>query len=151
MASKLYKRILIATDGKEYTKNSIDHGIEQAKNSGAKLYAFYVIDTVAYASVPMDSAWESELERLKQEGKAATKYVTDKAQAMGLEADRVIVEGRPADEIINYAENNSIDLIIMGTSGKNWWNRFLQGSVVEKVVHNSKIPVLIVHGERVFI
>ncbi len=148
MASKLYKKILIATDGSEYTKNSIDYGIDLAKNTQAKLHAIYVIDTAAFASIPMDAAWESMYELLKQEGDEATRYVAEKAEAEGLEVEKLTVEGHPAEEIIKYAEKNSMNLIVMGTLGKSGLDRFLLGSVAEKVVRASKIPVLVVRGKK---
>jgi nucleotide-binding universal stress UspA family protein len=148
MSSKLYTKILIATDGSEYTKNSVDYGIDLAKNTEAKLHAIYVVDTAAFASIPMDAAWESMYELLRQEGDEATKYVADRAEAEGLEIERNTLEGHPADEIIKYAEKNSISLIVMGTLGKSGLDRFLLGSVAEKVVRTSKIPVLIVRGKK---
>ncbi|VVB92214.1 Universal stress protein [uncultured archaeon] len=148
MASKLFKKILIATDGSEYTKNSVDYGIDLAKNTGAELHAIYVVDTAAFASIPMDAAWESMYELLRQEGDEATKYVADKAKSLGLEVDRNTIEGHPADEIIKYAEKNSMSVIVMGTLGKSGLDRFLLGSVAEKVVRNSKIPVLVVRGKK---
>ncbi len=148
MSSKLFKQILIATDGSEYTKNAVDYGIDLAKNAGAKLHAIYVVDTAAFASIPMDAAWESMYELLRQEGDEATKYVADKAQAEGLVVERNTIEGHPAEEIIKYAEKNSISLIIMGTLGKSGLDRFLLGSVAEKVVRTSKIPVLVVRGKN---
>ena len=148
MASKLYEKILIATDGSEYTKNAVDYGIDLAKNTGAKLLTIYVVDTAAFASIPMDAAWESMYELLKQEGDLAIKYVTQKAEAEGVEAEGNLIEGHPADEIIKYSENNSVSLIVMGTLGKSGLDRFLLGSVAEKVVRNSKIPVLVVHAEK---
>lgn len=148
MASKLYKKILIATDGSEYTKNAVDYGIDLAKSTGAKLHAIYVVDTAAFASIPMDAAWESMYELLRQEGDEATKYVADKAEAESLEVERNTVEGHPADEIIKYAEKNQISLIVMGTLGKSGLDRFLLGSVAEKVVRTSKIPVLVVRGRK---
>ncbi len=148
MASKLFKKILVATDGSEYTKNSVDYGIDLAKNTGAELHAVYVVDTAAFASIPMDAAWESMYELLRQEGDEATKYVADKAEALGLEVERNTIEGHPADEIIKYAEKNSMSVIVMGTLGKSGLDRFLLGSVAEKVVRNSKIPVLVVRGKK---
>lgn len=148
MASKMVKEILIATDGSQYTKNAIDYGIDLAKNLDAKLHAIYVVDTAAFASIPMDAAWESMYELLRQEGDEATKYVADKAKAEGIEVERNTIEGHPADEIIKYAEKNSISLIIMGTLGKSGLDRFLLGSVAEKVVRTSKIPVLVVRGKK---
>ncbi len=148
MVSKLYKKILIATDGSEYTKNAVDYGIDLAKSTGAKLSAIYVVDTAAFASIPMDAAWESMYELLKQEGDLAIKYVADNAEAEGLEIEGNLIEGHPADEIIKYSEKNSISLIVMGTLGKSGLDRFLLGSVAEKVVRNSKIPVLVVRGKK---
>ena len=148
MASKLYEKILIATDGSEYTKNAIEYGIDLAKNTGAKLLTIYVVDTAAFASIPMDAAWESMYELLKQEGDLAIKYVAQRAESEGLKAEGNLIEGHPADEIIKYSENNSVSLIVMGTLGKSGLDRFLLGSVAEKVVRNSKIPVLVVHGKK---
>ncbi|MBU3967840.1 MAG: universal stress protein [Euryarchaeota archaeon] len=148
MASKLFKKILIATDGSEYTKNSIDYGIELAKNTQANLHVLYVIDTAAFASIPMDAAWESMYALLKQEGDEATRYAAESAEAEGLAVERLTVEGHPAEEIIKYAEKNSINLIVMGTLGKSGLDRFLLGSVAEKIVRTSKIPVLVVRGKK---
>jgi nucleotide-binding universal stress UspA family protein len=148
MASKFYEKILIATDGSEYTKNAVDYGIDIAKSTGAKLFAIYVVDTAAFASIPMDAAWESMYELLKQEGDLAVKYVAERAEAEGLKVEGNLIEGHPADEIIRYSEKNSISLIVMGTLGKSGLDRFLLGSVAEKVVRNSKIPVLVVRGKK---
>jgi len=148
MASKFYEKILIATDGSEYTKNAVDYGIDIAKSTGAKLFAIYVVDTAAFASIPMDAAWESMYELLKQEGDLAVKYVAERAEAEGLKVEGNLIEGHPADEIIKYSEKNSISLIVMGTLGKSGLDRFLLGSVAEKVVRNSKIPILVVRGKK---
>ena len=148
MSSKIYKKILIATDGSEYTKNAVDYGIDLAKNTDAKLLTIYVVDTAAFASIPMDAAWESMYELLRQEGEQAMKYVAEKAGEEGVEVEANIIEGHPADEIIKYSEKNSISLIVLGTLGKSGLDRFLLGSVAEKVVRNSKIPVLVVRGKK---
>jgi nucleotide-binding universal stress UspA family protein len=144
MPSKLYKKILIATDGSENTKKALDYGIDLAINTGAKLQALYVVDTGTYKSIPLSAPMEYAFSLLRQEGDIALKYVAERAQAAGLEEEGVIVEGYPADEIIKYAENNSIDLIIMGTMGKSGLDRFLLGSVTDKVIRNSRIPVIAV-------
>jgi nucleotide-binding universal stress UspA family protein len=96
----------------------------------------------------MDAAWESMYELLRQEGEVALKYVAEKAGDEGVEIEGNIIEGHPADEIIKYSEKNSISLIVLGTLGKSGLDRFLLGSVAEKVVRNSKIPVLVVRGTK---
>jgi len=144
MPSKFYTKILIATDGSEYTKKAVDYAIDIAINSGAKLEAIYVVDTGSYKSIPMSAPMEYAFSLLRQEGDIALKYVADMAEAAGLEEEGVIVEGHPADEIIKYAEQNSFDLIVMGTMGKSGLDRFLMGSVADKVIRNSRIPVIAV-------
>jgi nucleotide-binding universal stress UspA family protein len=144
MVSKLFRKILIATDGSEYTKKAIDHGIEIAINTGAKLNAIYVIDTRAYSSIPLSAPMEYTYSILRQEGDMALKYVSERAEAAGLEVEGIIAQGHPAEEIMKYAEENSIDLIVIGTLGKSGLERFLMGSVVDKVIRNSKIPVIAV-------
>jgi nucleotide-binding universal stress UspA family protein len=144
MVSKLYKKILIATDGSEYTKKAVDYGVDLANNTGGKLLAIYVIDTRSYDSIPLSAPMEYAYSLLRKEGDTAIKYVADRAEAAGLEVEGIIAQGHPADEIINYAEKNSIDLIVMGTLGKSGLDRFLLGSVADKVIRNSKIPVIAV-------
>ncbi|HIH44306.1 MAG TPA: universal stress protein [Candidatus Methanoperedenaceae archaeon] len=146
MQSEMIKKVMVATDGSEYTKKAVKYGIEIAKLSDSKLYAIYVVDTAAFASIPMDSAWESMYGLLKQEGDDATKQVADAAADSGIEVERLVVEGHPADEIVNAAEDNSVDMIVMGTLGKSGLERFLLGSVAEKVMRISKIPVMVVRG-----
>jgi nucleotide-binding universal stress UspA family protein len=58
------------------------------------------------------------------------------------------VEGHPAEEILKLSENIPADLIVMGTLGKRGLDRFLLGSVAEKVSRTSKVPVMIVRGEK---
>lgn len=142
--SKLYKKILIATDGSEYTKRAVEYGIEAAKSTGAKLYTIYVIDTRAYDSLPESAPIEYAYSLLRQEGEAATEYVAERARAIGLEVERILAQGHPADKIIKYADENSIDLIVVGTFGKGGFNRILLGSVASKVIRNAKIPVIVV-------
>lgn len=144
MVSKLYRKILIATDGSEYTKKAVDYGIDLASNAGEKIHVIYVVDTRAYSSIPLSSPMEFAYSLLRNEGDMAIKYVAGRAEVAGLEVEGIIAEGHPAEEIIKYAEKNSIDLIVMGTLGKSGLERFLLGSVADKVIRNSRIPVIAV-------
>ena len=147
MTSALYKKIFIATDGSTQNRKAIQHSIELAKLSGAKLYAGYVVDTAAFASIPMDSGWEMMYELLEQEANVATESVENMAKDVGIAFETVTLEGNPSHEIIEFADNNDIDLIVLGTLGKTGLDRFLLGSVAEKVTRNSKVPVLVVRGD----
>jgi len=147
MTSTLYKNIFIATDGSKQNQKAVMHSIELAKMSGAKLYAGYVVDTAAFASIPMDAGWEMMYELLENEANGATESVEELAKKEGVNVETVVLEGHPSHEIIEFADNNNIDLIVMGTLGKSGFDRFLLGSVAEKVTRNSKVPVLVVRGD----
>jgi nucleotide-binding universal stress UspA family protein len=146
MSSELYQRILIATDGSEPNKKAVTYGIELARLSGAKVNVAYVVDTAAFASVPMDAGWEMMYELLQKEGNEAIQQIVDDAKASGIDIEGSLLEGHPSHEIIEFAQNNEIDVIVLGTLGKGGLDRFLLGSVAEKVTRNSKVPVLVVRG-----
>ncbi len=146
MTSEFYRSIVIATDGSENSERAISYGIEIAKMSGATVHAIYVVDTSSFSSIPMDAGWEAMYEILKKEGEKAVSDVKENGEAAGVEVKEILGEGHPSNEIIDFAENNNADLIVMGTHGKSGIDRFLLGSVAEKVVRNSKIPVMVVRS-----
>jgi nucleotide-binding universal stress UspA family protein len=148
MENEFYRNIVIATDGSENTQRAISYGIEIAKLSGAIVHALYVVDTSSFSAMPMDAGWEEMYEILRKEGEKAVYDVKERGEAAGVEVREVLEEGHPSTEIINFAEKNDIDLIVMGTLGKTGLDRFLLGSVAEKVVRNSKVPVLVVRSEE---
>lgn len=77
-------------------------------------------------------------------GDTAIKYIEKLAKKEGVSTERWIVEGNPAEEIVRLAEEQSVDLIVMGTLGSSGIERFLLGSVADKVIRSSRIPVLTV-------
>lgn len=147
--SKLQKRILIATDGSETANEAADFGIEMVGCSGAKIYALYVIDTTPYRSVPLDQIWSKEaLDEFERVGHEATSYVEEIGKAAGVEVEHRVLKGNPAEKIVNFAEDNNIDMIIVGSLGKGRYERIVLGSVSEKVLRHAKVPVLVVHEKH---
>jgi nucleotide-binding universal stress UspA family protein len=152
MINSIYRKIMIATDGSEPVRKAVETAVEIAKISGAKLYAVYVIASgeLSIPSYPKDMGWEkAAFEYFRTEGKEATAYVESSGKAANVEVESVILKGSPADEIVDFAEKNDIDLIVMGTLGRTGIEKFLLGSVAENVVRHSKKPVLVVRGETV--
>jgi nucleotide-binding universal stress UspA family protein len=148
MTSEFYRNIVIATDGSENTQRAISYGIEIAKLSGATVHALYVVDTSAFSSIPMssDGGWEAMFEILKKEGERAVSAVKYQGEAAGVDVREVVWEGNPSNVILEFAENNNVDLVVMGTLGKTGLDRFLLGSVAEKVVRGSTVPVMVVRS-----
>ena len=153
MDESIFQNIMIATDGSETAKKAVDAAIKLAKMNKAKLYAIHVIapgELSVNLRDPRDLEWKDSMKvYLEKQGGEVTAYVEDSGKTADVEVESVVLEGNPANEIINFAQKNDIDLIIMGTLGKTGIQRFLLGSVTENVIRHSKKPVLIVRGETV--
>ncbi len=141
----MYRRILIPTDGSEVAEKAAGHGVELAKALGSEVYALYVIDISAFTGIPAEAAWESMRFLLEEEGKKALNAVKKLCEEHGVKYELLMKEGRPAEEIVSAAEEVGAELIVMGTSGRTGLDRFLLGSVAEKVVRISSCPVMVVH------
>lgn len=146
MREETYKRIMVATDGSVLAKKAVETAIKISRLSGAKLYAVYVMVPATHS--PRDFGWEkAAMEYFRSEGESATRFVEDIAKTAGVEVESVLLKGHPADKIVEFAEQNGIEMIVIGTLGKTGLERFLLGSVAENVVRHSKTPVLVVRGE----
>lgn len=142
------EKIVIATDGSEYTHRAIAFGLSLAKKLGAKVYALSVLDIAPVMSVPIDGAWKGVFDLMHEECFKATAYVKEAGEEIGVEVETVVLEGKPAEKIVEYAEENDIDLVVMGTTGKSGLDRILLGSVAERVVKLSHVPVLVVRSDQ---
>jgi nucleotide-binding universal stress UspA family protein len=142
----MFEKILIATDGSKHSERAAKVGIEIAKLSGGKVISVYVADTSRMSHLPDDMLLFSIRDILMREGKEATDYAEGLAKESGVEADKVVLEGNPGEEILRYAEQHGVSIIVMGNVGRTGLDKFLLGSVAEKVVRNSRAPVLTVPG-----
>ncbi|MDZ7689163.1 MAG: universal stress protein [Halobacteriales archaeon] len=140
----MYENVLVPTDGSEGTDAAVEHALDIAKKYDATVHVIYVVNTSAYSTLPADSNWESITAALEDEGKQATSEIVERMSDEGVDAVPSIEEGIPHKTILSYADENDIDLIVMGTHGKSGLDRLLLGSVTEKVVRKAEIPVLTV-------
>lgn len=140
----MYSRILVPTDGSAEVERAIEHALDLAESHDATIHALYVINTASYAGLPMETAWEGVDELLRSDAEHAIDAVKERAEARSINIDTTIVEGTPSRCIVREAENNDCDIIVMGTHGRGGIDRLLLGSVAEKVVRASTLPVLTV-------
>jgi nucleotide-binding universal stress UspA family protein len=138
----VYKKILIATDGSEKNRDAVKEGLKIASACNATVYLVYVIDTGTISSVPTDVAGGSMYQVLEEEGKRAMENAG--ALAGGLKSECLLLAGKPAPEIIRFAGENGVDLIVIGTKGKTGIERLLLGSVAENIIRSAHCPVLVV-------
>lgn len=150
----MFEKILIATDGSRHSRRAAEAAIEMAGLYGSTITALYVID-IGREYAPLGDLVSKEADsmiagircNLKQQGDEATKEVAEMAERAGISAERRIVEGYPAEEIIRLAGEEKAGLIVMGGIGETGLNRFLLGSVADRVVRSSAIPVLVVRRD----
>lgn len=147
--SSTFKKIMVATDGSECSKKAVSAGVEVARLGGGVVYAVYVVSTDYFSSMAVDAGWESMYEFLKKEGKKALQYVCDTCEEAGVPVEAIMLEGHPAPELIDFAEDTAMDLVVLGTTGRTGLNRILLGSVAGHVVRHCKVPVMVVRGKNI--
>jgi nucleotide-binding universal stress UspA family protein len=99
--------------------------------------------------LPDDMLLFSIRDILMREGKEAVSYVDKLAKEAGVAFEKVVKEGNPGEEILGYAKDAGMSVIVVGSVGRTGLDKFLLGSVAEKVVRNSNVPVLTVPKEAV--
>lgn len=144
MQGVMYDKILVPTDGSAGVERAVAHAVDLADIHGASLHALYVVNTASYSSMPMETSFEHVRDMLGEEGETALERVRELADEADVGVETVIVDGSPSKEIVRYAEDDDCDLVVMGTHGRGGIDRLLLGSVAERVVRSSQVPVLTV-------
>ena len=141
----MFDTIVVATDGADRVRRAVSVAVDVAARFDAEVHAVYVVDAGEVESSP-DRVREDLRDALDDEGRGALDRVTDTARDRDDDLDVTIEvrEGRPASEIDAYARSVDADLVAMGTRGRHGENRFLIGSVAERVVRTCPVPVLTV-------
>lgn len=140
----MYKKILVPTDGSEFAKKAQLQAIYLAKATGAEIIALSVSENHFINGISLNDEVEQLNELLKDRCEEDLKEFEDMNDEE-VKISSVIREGSPAKSILDVASEEDVDLIVIGSSGKSGFDRFILGSVSEKVVHTAKCPVLIVH------
>ncbi len=147
MSEQLYKRILLPTDGSKYSDKSEKHALALAAANNAEIIALSVVENSFSLNLP-DSDTISEVNQLlKSETEKNLNKVERLRDEEGLDVKitKKVAEGSPARVILETIESEDIDLVVIGSSGKTGFDKFLMGSVAEKVVKSAKCSVLVIH------
>ncbi len=140
----MYKKILVPTDGSEFAKKAQKHALFLAEVSGAEIFAISVTENNFVNGLPLDDE-VYQLNQILKERSEENLEEFDKLNENNLKVTHVVREGSPAKVILEVAKEEDIDLIVMGSSGKSGFDRFIMGSVADKVVNSAKCAVLVVH------
>jgi nucleotide-binding universal stress UspA family protein len=138
------RRILVPVDGSEQSRDACAFAIEEYPDS--ELVLLHVINPAeagysAQASIPSFS--EEWYEHAKEEAAELFEEVRSEASEAGVEVSSDTVVGKPSRSIVEYADENDIDQIVMGSHGRSGVTRILLGSVAESVVRDASVPVTV--------
>lgn len=144
-----FKHILLPTDFSSNAKSAQDYACEFADQFGARLHVLNVVQDAAlilpetgmFLTLPVPSVQE-----IVQAAETSLQTVLDPAWAATHDVCRHVAVGTPYAEIVRYAEEHHIDLIILGTHGRTGLQHVLMGSVAERVLRQANCPVLTIRS-----
>lgn len=143
----MYDNILFPTNGGVASERAAESAVETAAAHGATLHVLYVVDEKVYGAYSGDEYVHEEEgleEALRHEGEDAVEEVAEEARAAGVEVVTDVCHGVPDEEILDYINENAPDLVIMGTKERPGEYRQMLGSVTERVLRTSSVPVTVV-------
>lgn len=140
----MYDEILVPTDGSPAATAALDHAMNLAETYGARLHTLYVVDAGSFASI--DAGSDMVVDALEEEGNRAVEEIRERAEAAGIETETHVDSGTAYRSILDYIDAEDVDLVVMGTHGRRGVERFLLGSVTERVVRSADVPVLTVRA-----
>ena len=148
-------RILVPTDFSKHSHNALAYATAFAEKFGAELYLLHVVQDLALFlpdAVTGAPPVSPPVEQLTAAARTALQHALQDEALHGLTVHPEVREGTPFYEIIQFAKELDIDLIVMGTHGRGGLVHVLMGSVSEKVVRKAPCPVLTVrHPEHEFV
>ena len=143
----MFKQILVPIDGSDTSKLALAKALGLAKAFGSAVTAIYVIDPYPFAGVGTEFAYGQDQYLAAAKAEAATSLETARAtlQAAGVNAGSLVVDGHSVHRsILETAQNIGADLIVMGSHGRRGIEKLVLGSVTQRVLGGTHLPVLVV-------
>ncbi|QHS17449.1 universal stress protein [haloarchaeon 3A1-DGR] len=145
----MYDDILLPTDGSDGALVAVDHAMALAERFDSTLHVLYVADARGSVGshLGIEGGIEKVSERLQEEGKEAVDEIAEMARDASIPVETEVRTAVPHSSILEYADDHNIGIIVMGTHGRSGIERSVLGSVTERVVRQSNIPVVTVPRE----
>jgi nucleotide-binding universal stress UspA family protein len=144
----MYRKIMVPLDGSQVAECVIPHIEAIVGKSVTRLELVTVIEPLEIPTRGKIALSDDEIKEIDTETKKeAAKYleqVSSRLAQAGIKASAVILSGKAADSLVRYAVNNGVDLIIMATHGRSGISKIFWGSVAEKILRATAIPVLLI-------
>lgn len=138
----VYKKILVASDGSEHSKRATENAIHiTGCSAGSQLEIVYVVNADKAKSDVLNN-WNSV--DVNDSRKKQLTVAEDLAKKAGINYKVKILHGDPGPAIVDYANKNNFEIVVIGSRGLNGLQEFVLGSVSHKVAKRANCPVLIV-------
>ena len=140
----VFKSIVVATDGSKFSEEALKYAANLARETKAKLTVVHVVNVQGYIEVmwhDMKKKYVEDAERIMAELKERCNNAVDLSD---IEVDFVVKEGIPYKRIVETAKEKEADVIILGSHGHSALEKILLGSVAERVIGISPVPVMVV-------
>ncbi|MEF8840175.1 MAG: universal stress protein [Haloarculaceae archaeon] len=136
-----HENVLVPTDGSRAARRAAEHAVALAKDSGGRVHAIYVMDMgdMGFVASPSDIA--ETRGRLEGKGDEFVAAVEELAAEADVECVTDVRTGIPEEEILEYAGENDVDLIVMGKRGRSDPDKPLLGSTTQRVTARSDVPI----------
>lgn len=142
ISSGMYENVLIPTDGSDYAERGVEHGLDIAERNDAAVHVVFVVDENIHGKTPALSGYEAFLEKVENEGQRIVDGVVERATDRGIEATGSVLRGRPDEMLVDYVDANDVDLVVMGKRGAAGVEPPHMGSVTERVISRTDVPVV---------
>jgi nucleotide-binding universal stress UspA family protein len=139
------KTILIPTDFSELSKEAIDVGITLARALPARIILMHSINMPDDLD-ELSAAYNEYYAYVRDQASGGLEELAKEIEANDIEAKMELVWGIPHEEIVRVAQEEEVDMIVMGTHGRKGWDRLVMGSQAEQVVRNAPCPVITLKG-----
>jgi nucleotide-binding universal stress UspA family protein len=146
----MYERVLLSTDGTVASQDATEHAIELAATTDATLSALYVVDeavVTAYSGDEYVDEAESPEHGLEERGEETVSEIAERAAAAGIDCETALRHGQPAETIVEYADEQDADVLVLGTKRRPEEYRALLGSVTDRVLRLTTRPATVVKTE----
>jgi len=151
------RTILVPLDGSELGESVLPHVEALAKQRGVELVDVVLLRVCEHPVIPSDYpadmplSWEEHVKQITDHVKqVSAQYLAGVEKRLtdaGLRVRSEVLMGKPADEIIDYADKNPFNLIVMATHGSSGLSRWEYGSVADKVLHGVSSPIFLVRPQ----
>jgi len=142
----MYKKILVPLDGSELAETVLPHAEALAKSEGAEIILLRVAVTPDESLFSRNPALATNIvKEMEEETDAYMKAEVSKLKDEGVKVSGITRDGVVPDMILAVADETHADVIAMTTHGRTGVQRWLLGSVADKVIHHAHIPVMLIH------